>query len=310
MSSESEPAGAAETSAGLAGTGLPGTGLAGAFNFRDLGGLPTGDGRRTRRGLLYRSDTLQALTEDDAAHLIEALRVALVIDLRTAGEAVAEGRGRLGESALSYLNIPLDEAPAAGTPAWAGGGAGASDGVRADSRAGATSGVGAGRGPDGAEVAGGAGANDAAGVGPTLDFYLRSLQVGAPGLLLALQVLAVALTRPVVVHCAAGKDRTGLVSALTLGVAGVSDEAIVADYMATGANMARINERFQTWPRYREHMTVADPELYRVDETVIRAFLRELHRRYGGARAWAQQHGVPEPLLDMLATRLTEPAEG
>jgi len=306
MSSETEPAGAAETSALPPGTGPAGAGLAGAFNFRDLGGLPTVDGRRTRRGLLYRSDTLQALTEADAAHLIGALRVALVIDLRTAGEAVAEGRGLLGESALSYLNIPLDEAPAAGVPAWATDGAGAAGagasravGTDADSADGSS-----------ASEIGADGNEGGAGSGAALDFYLRSLDQGAPGLLLALQVLAVALTQPVVVHCAAGKDRTGLVAALTLGVAGVSEEAIVADYMATGENMARINERFRTWPRYRDHMTVAGPGLYRVDEAVIRVFLRELHRRYGGARAWAQQHGVPEPLLDMLAARLTEPAGG
>ena len=41
--------------------------LAGAFNFRDLGGLPLADGRRTRHGLLFRSDTLQALTPVDVA---------------------------------------------------------------------------------------------------------------------------------------------------------------------------------------------------------------------------------------------------
>jgi hypothetical protein len=186
--------------------------LTGAFNFRDLGGLPASGGRRTRPGLLFRSDTLQALTEADVAHLIRSLGVMLVMDLRDADEAVEQGRGLLGTSPLCYVNLPLEAAPTAGeAPAAASGGGG--------------------RG------------------GATLDFYLGHLESASSVLPLALQILAVSLTRPAVVHCAAGKDRTGLVVALVLGIAGVSDEAIVADYMATAQNMPRINERFQTWPR-------------------------------------------------------------
>jgi protein-tyrosine phosphatase len=142
--------------------------------------------------------------------------------------------------------------------------------------------------------------------GATLDFYLGHLDPGSPVLPLALQILAVVLTRPAVVHCAAGKDRAGLVVALVLSIVGVRDEAIVADYMVTAQNMPRINERFQSWPRYREHMAAADPELYRVQEHAIQAFLRELDQRHGGARAWATRRGVPASLLDMLTDRLLE----
>jgi hypothetical protein len=85
--------------------------LTGAFNFRDLGGLPTVGGRRTRPGLLFRSDTLQALTEADVAHLVRSLGVMLVMDLRDADEAVEQGRGLLGRSPLCYVNLPLEAAP-------------------------------------------------------------------------------------------------------------------------------------------------------------------------------------------------------
>lgn len=235
--------------------------LAGALNFRDLGGLPTIDGRVTRRSLLFRSDTLQALTEADVRYLIRHLGVVLVMDLRDADEAVEQGRGLLGTSPVCYVNFPLAAAPAdRGTPAGAG--------------------------------------------GATLDFYRSHLESPSSVLPLALQVLAVSLTRPAVVHCAAGKDRTGLVTALALSVAGVTDEAIVADYMATAQNMARLNERFQGWPRYAEHMASAHPELYQVQEHTIRAFLGELAARHGGARGWARRRGVPDFLLDLLAARL------
>jgi protein-tyrosine phosphatase len=76
--------------------------------------------------------------------------------------------------------------------------------------------------------------------------------------------------------------------------------------MAIAQNMPRINERFQSWPRYREHMAAADPELYRVQEHAIEAFLHELGQRHGGARSWATRRGVPASLVDMLAGRLLQ----
>ena len=65
--------------------------LEGAFNFRDLGGYPTLDGRRTRWRRLFRSDTLSELTTGDLADLAE-LGVATVIDLRTPAEVNRDGR--------------------------------------------------------------------------------------------------------------------------------------------------------------------------------------------------------------------------
>jgi len=60
-----------------AGAGARASALSGAYNFRDLGGLPAADGRRTRTGLLFRSDTLQALTEADVARLVQPLGLML-----------------------------------------------------------------------------------------------------------------------------------------------------------------------------------------------------------------------------------------
>jgi protein tyrosine/serine phosphatase len=57
--------------------------LAGALNFRDLGGYHTTDGRRTRSGLVYRSNSLQELTAEDLDRLRWELRVWTVLDLRS-----------------------------------------------------------------------------------------------------------------------------------------------------------------------------------------------------------------------------------
>jgi protein-tyrosine phosphatase len=82
-------------------------GFEGAYNFRDLGGLPTDDGRWTRRGVVFRSDTLDELTEADAVLACETLGIALVIDLRTPEELGAEGRGPLVRCGVSYVNLPV-----------------------------------------------------------------------------------------------------------------------------------------------------------------------------------------------------------
>src|SRR3954462_6303396 len=71
--------------------------LDGTTNTRDLGGLPTTDGGRTVPGRILRSDNLQTLSEDDVRRLVEDVRLREVIDLRTSGEILLEGRGPLRE---------------------------------------------------------------------------------------------------------------------------------------------------------------------------------------------------------------------
>ena len=109
---------------------------------------------------------------------------------------------------------------------------------------------------------------------------------------------------PVLVHCAAGKDRTGLVIALLLRLLGVRDSEIVADYLRTANNMDRIMQRFLGWPRYREHMARVPAEVYRAQEHTIVGYLEGLDREHGGAHVWAQARGIGEPELTTLRTRL------
>ncbi len=82
--------------------------LTGCFNFRDLGGYETADGRRIRWRTLFRADGLSRLDEADCAQLSE-LGLATVIDLRTLVEA--DERGRLPEHAfeVEYHHLPLTD---------------------------------------------------------------------------------------------------------------------------------------------------------------------------------------------------------
>jgi protein-tyrosine phosphatase len=241
----------------------PGTApLTGAFNFRDLGGLAASGHRRVRTGMLFRSDTLQALTDDDVTRLVEHLGVEVVIDLRIGPEAVAEGRGPLAAATVCYLNAPLRDLPVSDLP------------------------------PAEQSAA----------------FYLEHLASPSPVLPMLLRMLAAASGRPTVLHCAAGKDRTGLVTALTLRLLGVDDEDIVADYLATERNMPRIVERFRSWPRYRDHMAAVPAEVYQAHELTIRTFLERMDGLYGGARGWALGRGLDDGVLGQLVRGLTEPA--
>lgn len=235
--------------------------LTGAYNFRDLGGLRTADGRAVRSGALFRSDTLQALTGDDVAIVRDRLGVELVVDLRAGPEAVAQGRGPLAGAGICYLNAPLPDAPV----------------------------------------------SDADPRDQTLRFYLATLDAAGPLLATVVRTIAAMDGRPVIVHCAAGKDRTGLVTALLLRLLGVRAADVVDDYLATAPHLPRIVERLRTWPHYRDHMTRVPPEVYRAEEHTIRGYLRGLHEIHGGATGWARANGVGDDTIRRLRDALLVP---
>ncbi|WP_103382711.1 tyrosine-protein phosphatase [Pseudonocardia dioxanivorans] len=233
-------------------------GLVGAFNFRDLGGLRAGEDLHVRRGVLFRSDTLQALTPADVSHLTDRLRLELIVDLRIGPEAVSEGRGPMAEVPVSYLNAPLRDLPVSDLPAHE----------------------------------------------QSLRFYVEHLESPGSVLSTVVRIVAAMAGRPVLLHCAAGKDRTGLVVALLLRLLGVDDEDIVADYLRSGLNMPRIKERFLGWPRYRDHMATVPAEVYDALEYTIRGFLAELDARFGGARDWARERGISDQEIARLRAGL------
>ena len=88
---------------------MPWIELEGAANVRDVGGLPTGDGRQTAARRLLRSDNLQGLTGDDVSRLVDDLGVTTVIDLRSPPEVSAEGPGPLTKvSSVAHLARSVD----------------------------------------------------------------------------------------------------------------------------------------------------------------------------------------------------------
>jgi Tyrosine phosphatase family len=162
----------------------------GCANFRDLGGRVTAAGQTVRYGLLYRSDTLESLTDDDHRRF-EALGIATVIDLRAPSEIEKRGRLDLVRHRVRYLHLPLVDVVA--DPArW-----------------------------DPAEVS----RPDF----PVLG-YRQMLAGGADRLAVLLRTLVEPGAMPAVFHCIAGKDRTGLVAAVILRLLGVPQPEVAAEY--------------------------------------------------------------------------------
>jgi hypothetical protein len=118
---------------------------------------------------------------------------------------------------------------------------------------------------------------------------------------------------PVLLHCAAGKDRTGVAVAVLLAAVGVTDEEIVADYVLTQDNMDGVVERFQAAGTFKGKEDVIArlleerPEMLTAPAAAIREVLDVL-RAAGGAAAWLRAQGVTEETLDRLRDRLVGPS--
>lgn len=106
---------------------------------------------------------------------------------------------------------------------------------------------------------------------------------------------------PVVVHCAAGKDRTGMVVALALSAVGVERAAIVADYARTGERIGPIMARLRASETYRTDLEGVSDESRLPRAEYLERVLEVLDERHGGAAGWLTEHGFdPTRLRERL----------
>jgi protein tyrosine/serine phosphatase len=120
------------------------------------------------------------------------------------------------------------------------------------------------------------------------DRYLDLAEEGADGLAAAVGMVADERAAPVVVHCVAGKDRTGVVCALTLSVLGVSDADIDADYARSTAG----SERYLAWARANGKPDLAMLPWFRSPPGAMRLFLSELRERHGSVERYLVAAGL------------------
>lgn len=251
--------------------------LDGAVNARDVGGIPLPGGRVVARGVLLRSDNLQDLTLQDIASLVDVHRLRNVVDLRTDFERRSEGPGPLEDDP----RVRVDHRSL--YPETGGG---------TDLDLGTIKPWGDGMGADLPEET------------PTVRAYLGYLQRRPDSIVEALRTIA-ASDGATLVHCAAGKDRTGVVVALALAVAGADREDIATDYLTTGQNIEGIVGRLAATITYGKEVRVDDVASHTPKVGMMERVFALIDEVHGGADAWLAAHGLTADEQATLRARLT-----
>ena len=243
--------------------------LEGVANARDLGGLPTVDGRTTRHGVLLRSDNLQDLTSKD----IDILRqhgLGTVLDLRTGAEVEITGLGPLRETEIPHVHLDLIP-----------------------------------HGFDGRDDLVEKAIPDEEAGDEAMDHYYNDYVNNAPeAVATALRTIADHKSGAVLVHCAAGKDRTGVVCALALSLVGVKRSVIVEDYVRTNERIMAVVDRLLATELYHDDMARRTPESFQLHGANMERFLDRVDAAYGGAHGLAMAVGVDEETVAKLSRRL------
>ena len=276
--------------------------LDGVVNMRDVGGMPTVDGSVIAEGRLIRSDNLQDLSEASIRRLVDEFGVTDVVDLRTHVEVAQEGAGPLvghPRVRISHFTLYADDSPESGIPAserelpWeTQAGREAAARTAAAPRARSTQ----DRRPH--IVPGGVDHDDF-----WSGHYLSYLGQRPDSVVASLRTIARA-DGAVVVHCAAGKDRTGTITGLALVAAGASPEAVIHDYAASAERVPQILERLLRRPAYAANLqgkTVAEQSPR--PETMAR-LLAALDRDFGGVLGWLDTQGWSGDDTEALRAKL------
>ena len=236
----------------------------GLLNARDLGGHPTEDGGETRWGSIVRADSVRQLTDEGWQAVVD-YGVRTVVDLRSNEELAQDPPAELPVDAV-HVSFFDDRSEVF------------EEVEEASTRA-------------------------ATHADATRDVYLIFLEHFRANVAAAIRAIGDAPAGGVVVHCHGGKDRTGLVSAFLLRLAGVPIAEIAADY---SISEERLRTRHEKW--FAQAADEAELErLHRISKTPASSMvevLAELEERYGSIAGYLSAGGATEEELERARTRL------
>jgi protein-tyrosine phosphatase len=214
--------------------------------------------------VLVRADNLQGLSSGDVGRLVDELGVRVVVDLRTGEEVTLEGPGPLArDERVEIRHRSLYPEKGKLTDVMI---------------------------------------SKADGENPAVQYYLRYLADRPDSVVGALEDIAGG-PGPVLVHCAAGKDRTGVVVAMALSAVGVERQAIIDDYVVTGERIVEIMARLRSSPTYAPDLAGVTDESRKPRAEFLERVLEVLDERDGGPAGWLSSHGF-DP--SALRSRLVE----
>ena len=242
-------------------------GLEAVHNFRDLGGYPTASGRSTKWRTLFRSDGLYRLRGADDMSRVRQLGLKSVIDLRTEREQRDQGIFPTDDIEVSFHHLSIVDVT------WS------------DTKT-----------PE---------------FDDEVEFlvwgYRDMLEIGSSRFADAMHVLAQTDSMPAVFHCAAGKDRTGVLAALLLSSLGVDDAHICADYGLTQDAM----QRTIAWskvhrPELAERYANIPKAFLAADPRAMQIVLTELAQQHGSVRNYVREIGVTDATVEALGDLLLQ----
>jgi protein-tyrosine phosphatase len=250
-------------------------------NFRDLGGYKTADGHTVKWGMIYRSGQIGKLTDADISKLKD-LKIGTVIDFRGKSEIKSNGKDRLP---ANVRNVRL------------------SISVKSLSKASKTK------------------ANPEVPCNITQDSMVamtRSIMLDHKDVYSALiRNLAKSQNRPLLFHCSAGKDRTGVGAAIILTLLGVPWETVREDYLLSNGYRKNGNEKdlIKRQNEFAKKKSIPPEKvdmsgcrlLYYVEAEYIDAARQEAIKKYGSMDSYLRKGlGISDEIIDKLRKELLE----
>jgi len=236
------------------------------INFRDIGGYRTRDGRTVAWRRLFRSAELRHLSGNDLEKLRGEIGLTSVLDLRNTYEVEHQGRGLLGTAGFKYYNVPF-----------------ISDDGMPEKKIPSY---------DGFHSMG--------------EFYVHLVRQNGFNrqVIAALEIVAEPDNHPLVFHCAAGKDRTGILAAVILGALDVTDDDIQQDYCLSAFHMEVVRNRLKNAPKLSADVPDLPDFAWEATAESMALLLTALRREYGPMKDYLSAHGAAPSLLKRLRTVL------